>query len=183
MANKKLTELSELTTAASLDKLYIVDASDLTDGAAGSSKYIKPENLLYRARTAAELAAGVTPTNLKYEPGNVLRYGTNTTPGTTPMQDAFTAAIAANDLIYNDHISCLYCQGLVWIWQRVNCDTFACLYISTDVRRACTWITELQRYDYAERSITITSFMARYAAINTFLITRYFYCCLVISKC
>jgi len=33
-------------------------------------------------------------------PGNVLRYGTNTAPGTTPMQDAFTSAIAANDLIY-----------------------------------------------------------------------------------
>jgi hypothetical protein len=45
------------------------------------------------ALTAAEAAAGVTPTNYNYPPGNVLRYGTNTTPGTTNMAPAFQAAI------------------------------------------------------------------------------------------
>jgi hypothetical protein len=35
----------------------------------------------------------VTPTNYQYEPGNVLRYGTNTTPGTTDMTTAIQAAI------------------------------------------------------------------------------------------
>jgi hypothetical protein len=39
-------------------------------------------------RTAAEVSASVTPTNYYYEPGNVLRYGTNTNPGTTDMSDA-----------------------------------------------------------------------------------------------
>src|SRR5210317_53048 len=43
-------------------------------------------------RTAAEVSAGVTPTNYQYEPGNVLRYGTNTTPGTTDMTAAYTSA-------------------------------------------------------------------------------------------
>lgn len=40
----------------------------------------------------AEVTAGVTPINLEHEIGNVLRYGTNTTPGTTDMTSAFQAA-------------------------------------------------------------------------------------------
>ena len=47
--------------------------------------------------TTAETSAGVTPTNVEYEPGKVLRYGTNTTPGTTDMTAAFTSAVAQND--------------------------------------------------------------------------------------
>lgn len=43
-------------------------------------------------QTAAESSAGVTPTNYQYEPGNVLRYGTNTT-GTTDMTTAIQAAL------------------------------------------------------------------------------------------
>lgn len=43
-------------------------------------------------RTAAEIAASVTPVNTSYAPGNVLRYGTNTTPGTTDMTSAFQSA-------------------------------------------------------------------------------------------
>ena len=48
-------------------------------------------------RTAAETSAGVTPTNYYYEPGNVLRYGTNTTPGTTDMTTAIQAAIDSGE--------------------------------------------------------------------------------------
>ena len=44
-------------------------------------------------RTAAEISASVTPVSYQYEPGNVLRYGTNTTPGTTPMTTAIQNAI------------------------------------------------------------------------------------------
>ncbi len=44
-------------------------------------------------RTDGETSASVTPTNYQYEPGNVLRYGTNTTPGTTDMTTAIQAAI------------------------------------------------------------------------------------------
>jgi hypothetical protein len=42
-------------------------------------------------RTGAEIAAGVTPTNFAYAPGHVLRYGTNTVPGTTDMTAALNA--------------------------------------------------------------------------------------------
>jgi hypothetical protein len=45
------------------------------------------------AQTAAEIAAMVTPVNYAYAPGNVLRYGTNTTPGTTDMTAALKAAV------------------------------------------------------------------------------------------
>lgn len=43
-------------------------------------------------QTAAEQAAGVSVVNALYPPGNVLRYGTNTTPGTTDMTVAIQAA-------------------------------------------------------------------------------------------
>ena len=43
-------------------------------------------------QTAAELAATITPVNFSYPPGNVLRYGTNTSPGTTDMSAAFQSA-------------------------------------------------------------------------------------------
>ena len=43
-------------------------------------------------RTAAEIAAGITPTDYIQPPGWVTRYGTNTTPGTTDMTAAIQAA-------------------------------------------------------------------------------------------
>lgn len=45
------------------------------------------------ARTAAEVAAGVTPVDYSCLPGNVLRYGTNAVPGTTDMSSAIQDAI------------------------------------------------------------------------------------------
>lgn len=48
-------------------------------------------------RTAAEISAAVTPTNYFYPPLNVLRYGTNTTPGTTNMRAAIQAAVDVAD--------------------------------------------------------------------------------------
>ena len=47
--------------------------------------------------TADETGAGVTPVDYSYPVGNVLRYGINTTPGTTDMTAAIQAAI---DVIY-----------------------------------------------------------------------------------
>ena len=44
-------------------------------------------------RTAAERSASITPTNLRYPQGHVLRYGTNTTPGTTDMATAINNAV------------------------------------------------------------------------------------------
>jgi hypothetical protein len=48
--------------------------------------------LLY-PKTTSEVAARVTPANYYYSPGNVLRYGTNATPGTTDVSGAFQAAL------------------------------------------------------------------------------------------
>lgn len=57
-------------------------------------------NIGYYARTAAEIAAGVTPVNYAYAPGNILRYGTNTTPGTTDMTTALQGAVNCNARVY-----------------------------------------------------------------------------------
>jgi hypothetical protein len=91
----KLPDLTEVSTPADDDLLYTVDVSDTTDAADGSSKYVQVKNLRGGPQTAAESLASVTPTNLEYAPGNVLRYGTNTTPGTTDMTAAFQAAFDA----------------------------------------------------------------------------------------
>jgi len=45
MANKKLTDLTELTTPADGDFLYIVDVSDTTESAQGTSKKIRKSNI------------------------------------------------------------------------------------------------------------------------------------------
>lgn len=45
-------------------------------------------------RSAAEIAAGVTPINIWLPYGWITRYGTNTTPGTTDMASALSAAAA-----------------------------------------------------------------------------------------
>ncbi len=52
-------------------------------------------NALIGAQTPAELAANITPVNLGYLPGNVLRYGTNASPGVTDMTAAIQAAVTA----------------------------------------------------------------------------------------
>src|SRR6185312_13082768 len=52
-----------------------------------------------RIRTAAEVAAGVTPVNYAYAPGIVDRYGTNTSEGVTDMSAAAIAACKCNQLV------------------------------------------------------------------------------------
>ena len=44
-------------------------------------------------QTVSEVAASVTPVSFQYPPGNLLRYGTNTEPGTTDLSSALQAAI------------------------------------------------------------------------------------------
>lgn len=60
---------------------------------AGSISQTLIGQLLY-PRTAAEIAAGVTPANYAYPPLTVNRYGSNAVPGTTDMTAAVNAAIA-----------------------------------------------------------------------------------------
>lgn len=49
--------------------------------------------LLLYPLTSAEIAAGVTPVNYSYPPGNIYRYGTNSSPGSTDMTAAIQDAI------------------------------------------------------------------------------------------
>lgn len=58
---------------------------------AGTNGY--PATQFVYVQTAAELAAGVTPVDTSVAPGNLNRYGTNTTPGTTDMTSAIQAAV------------------------------------------------------------------------------------------
>lgn len=51
-------------------------------------------------QTEGEIAAGVDPPNKNIVPGNVLRYGTNTVPGTTDMTTAINNALASNKAVY-----------------------------------------------------------------------------------
>lgn len=46
MVDKKLPELTELTSIADGDRMYIVDVSDTTDSAQGTSKFIQKSNLV-----------------------------------------------------------------------------------------------------------------------------------------
>lgn len=64
--------------------------------------------------TAAETAAGVTPLNFQWPEGYVLRYGNNTTPGTTDMTSAINQAISvvnagAGRIVFN--LKQLYLSG------------------------------------------------------------------------
>lgn len=51
--------------------------------------------LIFYPRSNAEIAAGVVPVNFFKIYGDVLRYGTNTTPGTTDLTSAITNALLA----------------------------------------------------------------------------------------
>src|SRR5690606_28761087 len=53
--------------------------------------------------TPAELKAGIKSVNGRYPEGHVLRYGSNTTPGTTDMSSAIQAALnVGKNVIFDD---------------------------------------------------------------------------------
>jgi len=66
MANEPsvLTELTALVTPATGDKLYIVDVSDTTDSAAGTSKYITLTNLTSNFFALSGVTASVDELNV-----------------------------------------------------------------------------------------------------------------------
>lgn len=55
---------------------------------------------LLNPQTLAEAAAGIDPPNKWYRAENVLRYGTNSTPGTTDMTTAINNALVCNDYVW-----------------------------------------------------------------------------------
>jgi hypothetical protein len=91
MSDQKLTELTELTTVAPDDNLYITDTS------ASASRKVQASNLGgVWAQTSAESSAGVTPTDYRYSPGDVRRYGA-AVDGSTDDSAALQAAIDQNN--------------------------------------------------------------------------------------
>ena len=83
------TKISALPAAGTLTgtEIVVMDQAGNTVTAPSGSMGIV-------ARTTAESAAGVTPTNYAFSPGHILRYGSNANPGTTDMTVAFLNAIA-----------------------------------------------------------------------------------------
>jgi hypothetical protein len=77
---------------------YKITLKDSTGANVWTVDDVRVPIILPYLQTAAEVAAGVTPTDVSYPPGDVRRYGTNTTPGTTDMSTAIQAAldVAAN---------------------------------------------------------------------------------------
>ena len=80
MANKKVTALTELTTPASDDVLYIVDTSDTSGGASGTSKKVQVSNL------------GGTGTVTSVATGTGLSGGPITTSGTVSLANTAVSA-------------------------------------------------------------------------------------------
>ncbi len=64
MANKKLTDLTELTSIVNNDLVYVVDVSDTTESAEGTSKKIKAINLVTDGLLAETMHASFEKTSL-----------------------------------------------------------------------------------------------------------------------
>ena len=73
-----LTDLTEVSVV-----------SELRDDLAHTTDLTKGNRLVYYPRTANEIAGGVTPVNYYLMPFDLLRYVTNTTPGTTDLSTGF----------------------------------------------------------------------------------------------
>ena len=88
MADSEVNDLPQKGTLKPTDAIYGVD----NDATPTDIRWLPSAAIWFFGNTEAEDAALVTPTDYRYEPGNVLRYGTNTTPGTTDMTAAIQAA-------------------------------------------------------------------------------------------
>ncbi len=91
--------LTKVTTLNDDDVIQI--ALDPANAAvAETDRGIKAINLIGLARTPAEIANNITPVNLRKDAGDVLRYGLNTTPGTTDTSTAWRNALLANKQVF-----------------------------------------------------------------------------------
>jgi hypothetical protein len=78
---------------------YKLTLKDSTGATIWTADDVQVPVILPYQQTTAEVAAGVTPTNLEYPPGNVLRYGADLT-GAADSQSAFQDAIDSSDRVY-----------------------------------------------------------------------------------
>jgi hypothetical protein len=86
VANKKVTALTELTTPASDDVLYIVDTSDTSGGASGTSKKVQVSNL-GGTGTVTNVATGTGLTG-----GPITSTGTVSLANTAVTAGSYTSA-------------------------------------------------------------------------------------------
>jgi len=144
MANKKLTDLTELTTPADNDFLYVVDVSDTTESPQGTSKKIRKDKVdsgaskenianksdIYTTDTekyySAAYVNGVLPTSY-----SKIVYVNATSPITATIFDTENPPVTNDNLLKND---------------------VANLYIGTD---ASTWV--YNSTTYITKSVTATS--------------------------
>ena len=97
MADKKVTAMGANATPSSDDLIHLINDPS---GTPDNQKVALSSLFKDIAVTAAETSAGVTPTDLRYEPGNVLRYGAvadNTTDSTAAINNAIAAAATTAD--------------------------------------------------------------------------------------
>jgi len=91
--HKRVTDFPELLTPVSADCVLVIDKSDTTDGAAGTSKFMELGKLGGDIdRSDGEIAEGVFPTDYSHQVGNILRYGADPT-GVADSAAAIQAAI------------------------------------------------------------------------------------------
>jgi hypothetical protein len=91
MTDKRVTDLIAKTDIAADDLLYLVDMA----GDPANKKVVISDVVDNFNTTSAETAAGVTPTNFHYPPGDVRRYGA-VGDGSTDDYTAFNNAILSN---------------------------------------------------------------------------------------
>jgi len=147
MANKKLTDLTELTTPADGDFLYIVDVSDTTESAQGTSKKIRKSNITPIISGKEDVSnkqnsLAIDGTGTKYPtvdavnaglPANYFKivYVNATSPTTATIFDTENPPVTNDNLLKND---------------------VANLYIGTD---ASTWVYNSSTY--VTKTVTATS--------------------------
>jgi hypothetical protein len=89
----KISELTAATAIGASDVLAVVQGSE--------TKKLTVVDIAGNARTAAEISAGVTPSNYAFPAGNVRRYGA-TGNGSTDDTAAFTAAMSVSAVSKQD---------------------------------------------------------------------------------
>jgi len=147
MANKKLTDLTELTTPADGDFLYIVDVSDTTESAQGTSKKIRKSNITPIISGKEDVSnkqnsLAIDGTGTKYPTVDAVNAGlpvnyskivyvNATSPITATIFDTENPPVTNDNLLKND---------------------VANLYIGTD---ASTWV--YNSTTYVTKTVTATS--------------------------
>jgi len=124
MADENLTQLTPTTTIVDTDLYYAVTSAGVVDSSITGANLKQSINIDH-VTTPAETTAGVTIVNFLYPEGYVLRYGTNTTPGTTDMTTAIQAAVdvmeanGAGDVILDNQImlvsDTITVNGPIWL--------------------------------------------------------------------